>query len=260
MKNTSIENVGKTLQSAYDEQYTDSMTEWRDLCAKYKAINIDDVCKGKTFASILDCGAGEGSVLKFMNDSSLTDSLYAIEISDSGLSQINKRNLKKLKEAKKFNGYEIPYADKFFELSYCSHVLEHVEHVRLLLRELKRVSEYQCFEIPLDYSVNVDQQVEYFLKWGHINMFTPALFKFLLKSEGFEIISEKLDHMPDEVLRYNMFKNFGQKPTLLNRIKLASIPLRRVIKRVLYGKKRYEEYHFSTYTCLAKGVGELKIF
>ena len=79
-----------------------------------------------------------------------------------------------------------------FNMVYCSHVIEHVEHPRILLREIGRVSEFQVFEIPLDYSCDVNKKVQHFISYGHINIFTPALFKFLLLSEGFEIISEKL--------------------------------------------------------------------
>lgn len=92
--NHAIERVGVTLQAGYDEQYTDAMTEWREICGKYKAKNILSVCSEKTFSKVLDCGAGEGSILKFLDESNLFSELYATEISDSGVAQINKRGLK----------------------------------------------------------------------------------------------------------------------------------------------------------------------
>ena len=61
--NQTIDKAGKTLQSAYDEMYTDDMSEWRELGGKYKARNILSVCEGKTFPRVLECGAGEGSIL-----------------------------------------------------------------------------------------------------------------------------------------------------------------------------------------------------
>ena len=120
--NQQIENVAVTFQSAYDEQYTDEMTEWRELGGKYKAENILNVCNGKSFSRVLDCGAGEGSVLKFLAASDLFSEFYAVEISDSGISQIKKRGIQKLKEVRKFDGYKIPFSDDKFNLSYCSHV------------------------------------------------------------------------------------------------------------------------------------------
>ena len=32
--------------------------------------------------------------------------------------------------------------------------------------------------------------IQHFLSYGHINIYTPTLFRFLLKSEGYEFISE----------------------------------------------------------------------
>jgi ubiquinone/menaquinone biosynthesis C-methylase UbiE len=151
-----IVGLTKTLQCAYDEQYTDAMTEWRELGGRYKAENILTVCRDHTFAKVLECGAGEGSILKFLDASGAFSELYAIEVSDSGISQILRRGIPTLREVKKFNGYEIPYPDEAFDMVYCSHVIEHVEHPRLLLRELKRVSRFQVFEVPLDYSIGVD--------------------------------------------------------------------------------------------------------
>jgi ubiquinone/menaquinone biosynthesis C-methylase UbiE len=252
--------VAKTIQAAYDEQYDDRMTEWRELGGKYKAANILNVCKGYRFSKVLDCGAGEGSVLNALNRSSAFSDLYAIEISDSAIAQINKRELKKLKEVKKFNGYEIPYSDKEFDMVYCSHVIEHVEHPRILLREIQRVSEFQVFEIPLDYSIEVDEKVDHFLSYGHISVYTPSLFKFLLKSEGYEIVAEVLAKMDNEVLRFNMYKNMGLEKTMMREIVLNLRPFRDFLKRVKLGKKHYKEYGYSTYTCLTKGGASLSIF
>lgn len=254
------DNLGGNLASAYDEQYSDSMTEWRELGGKYKAENILHVCDGIRFSKVIECGAGEGSILKYLDAADTFSELYALEISDSGIEQIKGRNLQKLKEVKKFDGYKIPYADKEFDLAYCCHVIEHVEHPRLLLRELKRISEYQVFEIPLDYSVNVDQNIQHYLAYGHINVYTPSVFRFLLKSEGYEIVSERLTNANVEVTRFNWYRNLGREKSLVNELKLMKSRLRGKLKKALFSKQRHDEYGYSTYTCLAKGVGDLKIF
>lgn len=137
----------KALQKAYDAQYSDRSTEWRELCGRYKAENILDLCTGRSFPKLLECGAGEGSILRFLGASGQFEKLYAVEISDSGIEQIQKRKIDRLVEVRKFDGYAIPYPDKFFDVVCCSHVVEHVEHPRLLLRELRRVSAFQAFEI-----------------------------------------------------------------------------------------------------------------
>ena len=255
-----IDKVGKTLQSAYDEMYTDDISEWRELGGKHKARNIISVCAGKTFRTVLECGAGEGSILKSLDHFGAFGQLHAVEISDSGIAQIRKRNIASLADVKKFNGYEIPYPDKAFDMAYCSHVIEHVEHPRLLLRELGRVSHFQVFEIPLDYSIGADRNVQQFLSYGHINMYTPTLFRFLLKSEGYDVLAERLTITAPDVIRFNWYRNQGRKKSLFNELKIRALPLRNALKKIRYGKRRYAEYGYSAYTCLAKCSGELKIF
>ena len=258
MEHNEIENIGKTLQSAYDEYYDDSLTGWREIGAKYKADNIENVCRGQSYEKVLECGAGEGSILKFLNDSNFCKELYALEISHSGITQINNRDLDKLKEVKKFNGYVIPYPDNYFDLVYCSHVIEHVEHPRVLLRELQRISHNQVFEIPLDYSPKVDRYMDAHLKIGHINIYTPSTFRFLLKSEGFEIKNELLGHNANDVIRYNWYINMGLKKTIFREMKLLVIhPLLRLFNRLRFGRN-YSEFSYYTYTCFTNNPDGFK--
>jgi ubiquinone/menaquinone biosynthesis C-methylase UbiE len=257
---SSINRVASSLQSAYNEQYGDEMTEWRELGAKFKAANILKLCAGRRFDKVLECGAGEGSILKWLDKSGAFRELSAVEISDSGIEQIQKRNLPGLREVKKFNGYEIPYADGEFDLVYCSHVLEHVEHPRILLREIKRVGRFQAFEVPLDYSTQVDELVRHYLSYGHINIFTPSLFKFLLKSEGFEILEELRARMDPEVTRHIWYKNMRLKKTFRRELSLRLGPLRDWIRKKRMGEARHNEFAHANYCCLTRGAGELKIF
>jgi ubiquinone/menaquinone biosynthesis C-methylase UbiE len=252
--------VSSALQAAYDEQYADATSEWREVGGKYKARNIVAVCQGRKFARVLDCGAGEGSVLKFLHETDAFSEFSAVEISASGISRIQARALPRLKEVRKFDGYEIPFADRAFDLAVCSHVIEHVEHPRILLRELRRVSAYQAFEIPLDYQIGVDRQVKHLLSYGHINVYTPSLFRFLLKSEGFEILSERLTHVADEVLAFIRRKEPAAKRSVAGTLRAGAAPLLGFGGRLLRGRRHHEEFDYAAYTCLAREAGELGIF
>lgn len=251
--------VSKPLQSAYDRQYDATIAEWRELGGKYKAENILRVCEGRQFVRVLDCGAGDGSVLKFLDAAGAFREMSAAEISDSGVAQISKRDLRRLREVRKFDGYRLPFPNGAFDMAYCSHVIEHVEHPRLLLRELKRVSAFQVFEIPLEYSPKVDSSVEQFLSYGHINVYTPSLFKFLLKSEGFVIEAERLTHAADEVVRFNWYRNMNRRKSWRSELQLMLWPWVRSLRRIARGKHWYEEYGYSAYTCLAQGTGVLTV-
>ena len=191
-------DVNIKLQDEYNQFYNDDIASWRELGAKAKTKNIITLAVGLQFKKVLEVGAGDGAILQNLNDIDFCNELYALEISDSGIKKIEERNLKSLKQVLKFDGYSIPFKDQEFDLVYCSHVIEHVEHPRILLREIKRISKYQIFEVPIDFSFSVDKKVDHFLSYGHINIFTPSLFKFLLRSEGFEImkgISKLLDNL-----------------------------------------------------------------
>jgi ubiquinone/menaquinone biosynthesis C-methylase UbiE len=257
---SAVNDVSPTLQAAYDEQYSDESTPWRELCARDKAANILAVCAGQQYPRVLECGAGEGAILKFLEGAGFCSELSAIEISDSGLRQIEKRRLRTLQHVRKFNGYEIPFADTSFDLVYCSHVIEHVEHPRVLLRELRRVAARQVFEIPLDYAPRVDMQSKHYLSYGHINVFTPSTFKFLLKSEGFEILTERYTHNSPKMIRYNWYRNMGMRRNWTGEMKLLVWPLYRALRRLQLGPALYRELEFSAYTCLTQATGFLKIF
>lgn len=220
--------VSTTLQDVYDQQYINADAAWRATGARQKADDIIKLSQKYNFKKVLDVGAGDGAVLQELDQRKFTQNLYAVEISSSGIEKINQRKLASLQEVKLFDGYKIPYDDKAFELATCSHVIEHVEHPRLLLREIARVSDYQILEIPIDFSLFVDQKIEHFLSYGHINIYTPALFKFLLKSEGFEVLDELFLFFSDEVVSYIM-KDWKQRFVYKTKaFLLQNSPLRRV--------------------------------
>lgn len=209
--------ISDNLKQSYSNQYDPSVTAWRTKGAKYKAKNILELSKNIQFNAILEVGSGEGAILQWLSEWSVSENLYAIEISESGIEATKSKNIKHLKEIKIFDGYTIPYPDNHFDLVICSHVLEHVEHERTLLREIKRVSKYQIFEVPIDFSFYVDEKVKHFLSYGHINIYTPSLFRFLLKSENFAVMKD-ICHIYDDEIFNEIYKN-NKKGLLLLKIK-----------------------------------------
>lgn len=244
-------NQTNQVVDAYKDFYAGKDTEWRMLGAKYKARNIIEVSGEIRPRKVLEVGAGDGSILHFLNEANFAPELYAIEISDSGIEVIKERGLRNLKEVFKFDGYTIPYADNTFDLVILAHVLEHVEHERMLLRELKRVAKYVLVEVPLDYRFGVDKRMKHFLDYGHINMYTPTLLRFLLQSEGLEVLSDKTSLISTEITRFNEFINRGQSKRFG---KVLKIELEYRIKNLLgnfLGKKKKEQFA-NAYTVLTK--------
>jgi ubiquinone/menaquinone biosynthesis C-methylase UbiE len=190
------------VKEAYANQYENSIIEWRRSGAWFKAKNIIELSKETPIKSVLEVGSGEGSVLEWLSKWNFCTNLNAIEISESGVDIIKSKNIEHLKSVLIFDGYKIPYPDNHFDLVICSHVIEHVEYERILLREIKRVSKHQIFEVPIDFSLNVDEKVKHFLNYGHINIYTPALFRFLLLSENFVIVHGKCNKYESSLLPF----------------------------------------------------------
>jgi len=217
--------VSKELKGMYDAQYSDRTEEWRRIGAVGKADNIVDVTAGRTFANVIEIGAGDGNILAELSRRHFCPQLTAVEISDSAIRQIKKKNIPELVEVKQFDGYTLPFADAQFDLAICSHVIEHVEHPRQLLREIKRISRQQVFEVPIDFSFRVDEKFKHFEAYGHINIYTPALFNFLLYSEGFEILQNKHALYSRQVVDFQNDKRSVQYyKIMLKRFLWKSIP------------------------------------
>lgn len=249
------EIVSQNVKTAYDSFYDNHDEAWRMLGAKYKAQNITDVCKGKQFVKVLEVGAGDGSILYYLDQCNFAPELYAIEISESGVEHIKSRNLKRIKEVQVFDGYHIPYADQSFDLVILAHVLEHVEYERMLLRELKRIAKYQVIEVPRDYRFGVDAKIKHFLAYGHINVYTPSSLRYLLRSEGFEILADKTSMIQPEVTRFNTFINQKKQKSFIANFKItAEYQLKKLLNK-LVGKKLQEKLA-SAYTVLCSATDE----
>ena len=252
--------LSEEVKTAYDNFYTNSDVAWRMLGAKYKAKNIIDVCSEIKPEKVLEVGAGDGSILHFLNEWNFAPELHALEIAESGVDIIKSRNLSRLKSVQTFDGYKIPFEDNAFDLVILAHVLEHVEHERILLRELKRVSKYIVIEVPKDYRFGVDRRVKHFLDYGHINMYTPTSLRFLLQSEGLEILEDKVSMTATETVKFNEFINKKAPKTFSKNLKIElEFRIKKALGNLL-GRKKQEEFA-NAYTVLTKkSDSNLQIF
>jgi len=252
--------LSEEVKTAYDNFYTNSDVAWRMLGAKYKAKNIIDVCSEIKPEKVLEVGAGDGSILHFLNEWNFAPELHALEIAESGVDIIKSRNLSRLKSVQTFDGYKIPFEDNAFDLVILAHVLEHVEHERILLRELKRVSKYIVIEVPKDYRFGVDRRVKHFLDYGHINMYTPTSLRFLLQSEGLEILEDKVSMTATETVKFNEFINKKAPKTISKNLKIElEFRIKKALGNLL-GRKKQEEFA-NAYTVLTKkSDSNLQIF
>jgi ubiquinone/menaquinone biosynthesis C-methylase UbiE len=250
--------ISSGLKEAYDNFYTGLDGQWRLLTARHKAMNIKEVCRTYSFSKVLEVGAGDGSILKYLDEWGFASQCDALEISQSGVERILQRNISSLRSAQVFDGYHIPFNDNEFDLVILSHVLEHVEFERMLLRELKRVARYVLIEIPRDYRYGVDKRMKHFLSYGHINMYTPTSLRFLVQSEGFEVLADKLSLTEPAVTKFNTFVNRKKKRDLLTSLRIDLEYWLKIALIKAGGRKRYEKFA-NAYTVLLCRTNDTKI-
>ncbi len=227
------------LRQAYDDYYAPGDDAWRLLGARQKAQHILELTRGLHFNRVLEVGAGDGSVLHYLAArEDFCHELHAAEISQSGIEAIERRKLPRMAGVHKFDGQRLPFADQSFDLVILSHVLEHVEHPRLTLRELLRVAKFQFIEVPRDYKHGVDARVDHFLSYGHIDVYTPTRLRFLLLTENFEILRDKMSFVEEELLLLDLGRK-GQD-NALNRLKTKLWVKARAIRYALAGPERRE--------------------
>jgi ubiquinone/menaquinone biosynthesis C-methylase UbiE len=247
--------ISGNVKTAYDEFYDKHDEAWRMLGAKYKAQHIIYVSKGHTFKKVLEVGAGDGSILKYLADAGFAEEYHAVEISESGVAHIKSKNIPGVKSVRLFDGYKLPFENDSFDLIILSHVLEHVEHERMLLREINRVANHSIIEVPLDYRYGVDNRLKHFLAYGHINMYTPTSLRYLLRTEGFEVENALTSLISPEVTRFNTYKNQKKAKTLITDLKItAEFTVKSTLGKVL-GRKVGEKLA-NAYTVLLKKTTE----
>jgi ubiquinone/menaquinone biosynthesis C-methylase UbiE len=164
-------------------------SEWCRLGAIDKVDNLVRLCGGVPHASLLDVGAGEGSILGRMAEIGFGETYTAIEVSETGVEAIRSRGLPALAECRLFDGERIPYPDGKFDLAVLSHVVEHVENPRKLLHEARRVARHVFVEVPLEHNLHLPRDFEAD-DLGHINAYTRKTFRRLVQSCGLEVLDE----------------------------------------------------------------------
>lgn len=198
------EALNKELSDLYAGYYaTDNIATKRALAARDSVDHMQSLRNG-SLGRMLDVGAGNGSVLTEIARRNLAEEATALEISASGIEKIGKLDLPALKQVLPFDGYHIPFPDKSFDSAICIHVIEHVEHERVLLREIGRVARDIFVEVPLEGGFR--GRLNY--KYGHINYYTPLSFRALLETSGLAILSMQV-FSSSLAYEQHLYGNFG---------------------------------------------------
>lgn len=213
--------LGQDYKDRYEGYYTDELDRKRDLTAIETMRHIRQLVGNKTYGAIVDVGAGQGGLIGLLHQEGRARQYTALEISGSGIEKIQLRNLPGVK-AVPFDGYHTDFPDKTFDLAVSVHVVEHVEHERLYLQELRRISRQAIIEIPLELTANVRKVMSIMAPYGHINFYTRATAENLLRTSGLEISAAVVNTYTPELDRYLSGRFKGE---LKNRLRRTALRL-----------------------------------
>jgi ubiquinone/menaquinone biosynthesis C-methylase UbiE len=194
-------SVNNDTRNLYEKYYENIDSEWSRLSALGKADNIIQLCSDLPHEAVLEIGAGDGAVLARLSELNFSENLCALDISLSGIEAIRKRKILQIIECKVFDGYHVPYENNRFDLVILTHVLEHVEHPRLLLYEASRIARYVFVEIPTEDTLRLGNE---FMenRVGHINFYSPRTIRLLVQTCGLKVLNQIVTNPPKATYLY----------------------------------------------------------
>ena len=204
--------VSNELKQMYGNYYLDEkVLQKRKISARQSVEHIVQLVSGRIYPSIIDIGAGDGSVLEELSLVDIGNEFHAVEISESGCSGMRAKKISKLVSITQFDGYKLPFNAKKYSLGLAIHVLEHVEHERAFLREIANSCDYLYVEVPLELTIEISRNIKIGAKYGHINYYNPAIFQNMLSTSGLEVVKFQVF---SATLEYERFLSGALKGTL----------------------------------------------
>ena len=78
--------------------------------------------------------------------------------------------------------------------------------------------------------------------------------------KDFQILKENHAEVSLEVVKFNWYRNLKLDKSFKREFQIVLMPIKNVIKKLIMGKKKFNEFENYTFTCLTEECGELKIF
>jgi SAM-dependent methyltransferase len=216
-------SISRELLEHYEQAYVEdnpTMAEGRSIGAERKSENIIALCKSLAHDRVLEIGAGDGAVVAALGKRGFAKNMTALEVSAAAVKRLKALNIPGL-SAEIFDGAQIQALDASFDLAILSHVVEHLENPRQLLKEAARVAKYVFVEVPCEDNRGAGSD----WRWnpeGHINYYTPRSIRFLLQSCGLRVHKQQV---ADWGLATYIFENGLLKGLIKFGIKRLALPL-----------------------------------
>ncbi len=178
------------LRSHYRDFYIPGAdTEWRRLGAIDKTDNIIRAWRSQSGLRprIVEIGCGDGAIAERLSELDFFISYRGFDISDSGIQRAKSRDISGAEF--RVSGTPIPADNDSADVVVMSHVVEHLEHPRELLREAHRIAPLLIVEVPLE----LNRGLAYDYDWnpvGHINKYNRTTIRQLVQTCQFDVITQ----------------------------------------------------------------------
>ncbi|WP_167106206.1 bifunctional 2-polyprenyl-6-hydroxyphenol methylase/3-demethylubiquinol 3-O-methyltransferase UbiG [Mycobacterium sp. DL592] len=182
--------ASENLQQHYASFYASGEDfEWRRLGAIDKADNIVRAWRSLTGTRprVVEIGCGDGAIAARLAELDFFDSYLGFDISESGIGAAKARAIVRADFA--VSGFPIPLKDDSADVVIMSHVIEHLEHPRQLIREARRIAPLLIAEVPLE--LNRGLRIDY--DWnpvGHINKYSGKAIRQLIQTCQFDVLAQ----------------------------------------------------------------------
>jgi SAM-dependent methyltransferase len=182
-------DTSERIKAIYEESYSSESREWRNLGALDKAANIIRACDAARLPRrprVVEIGCGDGAIAQELGNRGFFGSYLGFDLSRSGVAEAQGRGIRDAEFTQTVGG-AVPVADDSADLVVLSHVVEHLEHPRVLLYEARRIAPHVVVEVPLEHNARLPRDHV----WdgvGHINKYTSTTIRQLVQTCDLDIL------------------------------------------------------------------------
>jgi SAM-dependent methyltransferase len=195
--------ASEDLKRHYQSFYASGKdAEWRSIGAIDKAANIVRAWHSQSASRprIVEIGCGDGAIAARLAEVDFFASYRGFDISDSGIESAKSRAIARAEFT--VCGSPIPVEDDSTDVVIMSHVIEHLEHPRELLKEARRIAPLLIAEVPLELNRGLTEDYD----WdpvGHINKYSRKAIRQLIQTCQFDVLSQFTTNPSRAVAEFN---------------------------------------------------------
>lgn len=167
--------------------------------------------EGWRFRTLLDVGCAEGILTDELSRLLKVDFSVGIDISANFI-RIGRERGKTIQFVQ--NDGALPFKTRCFDLTICSDFIEHVPDISKYLDEVRRVSRFILFKVPIESCLvgNLLRTVGIYPRSGadhpsgHLHLFSKKSARDVIEKHGFSVISLSFEITPLTILYHNVSK------------------------------------------------------